>query len=153
MKTDKLIICDRCKSDACYTYEVSDKINAYSCFGCGFQTNSLMRDGEILLEQQLEDLPELYKDLVGIGEDGKVWIPQTVHITENGMVFIKGTSKDNWKWSAVKSKKITQEEKTRFPVQGEEGKYYRWKMDMTTEKMFERHDFIGALIHINIVPE
>ena len=49
---DNLIICDRCGSDACYVDEVNQDIKTYFCYGCGFQTNSLMKEGEDFYEQQ-----------------------------------------------------------------------------------------------------
>jgi transcription elongation factor Elf1 len=64
---DKLIECSRCGSDACYVTEVNNKIKNYSCFGCGFITNTLMtRDSEFLTEQ-MTTLPDLYKELMGVG--------------------------------------------------------------------------------------
>ena len=37
---DKLTICPRCGSDACYIDEVNKDIKTHFCYGCGFQTNS-----------------------------------------------------------------------------------------------------------------
>ena len=34
------------------------------CYGCGFTTNTLMTEDSEFLEEQLEVLPEIYKDLV-----------------------------------------------------------------------------------------
>ena len=61
---DNLTICKRCGSDACYTQEVTPEIINHFCYGCGFQTNTLMKEGEEFFEQQKELLPELYKDLI-----------------------------------------------------------------------------------------
>jgi hypothetical protein len=55
--TDNLNICPCGKSDACYEIENSPTIKTYSCFGCGYTTNSLMKEGEEFYEQQLEVLP------------------------------------------------------------------------------------------------
>ena len=60
---DNLIICTRCGSDACYVQEVNESIKNYQCYGCGFQTNSLMMKNERYFEEQLELLPNLYKEL------------------------------------------------------------------------------------------
>ena len=60
---DNLIVCTRCGSDACYVEEVNQDIKTYFCYGCGFQTNSLMKEGETFYEEQAFILPELYKDL------------------------------------------------------------------------------------------
>ena len=51
-------------SDACYVQEVNHEIKSYMCYGCGFVTNSLMKNGEQFFEEQYELLPELYKELL-----------------------------------------------------------------------------------------
>ena len=60
---DKLTICKKCGSDACYSQEVNDKITNYQCMGCGFISNSLMIKDSEFYKEQSEILPELYKDL------------------------------------------------------------------------------------------
>ena len=60
---DNLINCSRCGSDACYVDEVNQDIKTQFCYGCGFQTNSLMKVGEEFYEQQVVILPELYNHM------------------------------------------------------------------------------------------
>ena len=43
----------------------------------------------------------------------------------------------DWKWSAVKAMKISEEEKEKYPIPNKEGEYYEYRMDMTTLKQFE----------------
>lgn len=150
---DNLTICTKCGSDACYVDEVNQDIKTYFCYGCGFQTNSLMKEGDVFYERQLEVLPELYKDLLNKDDDGHVWMPTTVNVPEKGMIFANGPSKDQWNWAAVKAVKVTEEEKTKYPIPGKEGQYYEWRMDMTTLKEFPERDFMDALSYIEILPE
>ena len=51
---DKMVICDRCGSDACYVQEVNEEIKNYQCYGCGFITNSLLKQGSQFFEEQME---------------------------------------------------------------------------------------------------
>jgi hypothetical protein len=127
---DNLTICSRCGSDACYTTEVNDKIKNYSCFGCGFITNTLMTRDSEFLNEQMESLPDLYKELMGEDENGLVWMPNTVNVPSQGMVFADGTNGSNWKWGAV--------------LPDESGE----KMDMSTIKHFSERDYIEALDYI-----
>lgn len=150
---DNLIVCARCGSDACYVDEVNQDIKTYFCYGCGFQTNSLMKEGEVFFERQLEVLPELYKDLLNKDDDSHVWMPTTVNVAEKGMIFANGPSKEQWSWAAVKAIKVTEEEKEKYPILGKEGQYYEWRMDMTTLKEFPERDFMEALSYIEILPE
>jgi len=150
---DKLIICAHCGSDACYVDEVNQDIKTYFCYGCGFQTNSLMKEGESFYERQLEILPELYKDLLDKDDDGHVWMPSTVNVPEKGMVFANGPSKEQWVWAAVKAVKVTEEEKIKYPIPGKKDQYYEWRMDMTTLKEFPEREFMDSLSYIEILPE
>ena len=153
MSTDKLSICPKCGSDACYVTEVNQDINNYFCYGCGFQSNSLMREGELIMEEQMEILPELYKDLKYEDKNGQVWFPSTINLPEKGMVFANGVNSKNWKWAAVKSIEVKKEEKEKYPIPGKKDKFYKNRMDMTTMKMFGERDFIDALSYIGVLPE
>ena len=150
---DNLINCPRCESDACYVDEVNQDIKSYLCYGCGFQTNSLMKEGEEFYNEQLLSLPELYKDLIYTDENELNWFPSAVNVPNQGMVFANGSSQSDWKWSAVKAVLVTEEEKTKYPIPGKEGKYYEWRMDMTTISSYSERDYMDALSYIGVLPE
>ena len=152
MNADKLTICPRCGSDACYVTEVNEKIRNYFCYGCGFQSNSLMKEGELIVEEQEEILPELYKDLKFEDEGGQIWYPSTINLPTQGMVFANGSTVSNWKWAAVKAIKVTEEEKKKYPIPGKKNKYYEHRMDMSTMKQFEERDYMEALSYIGVLP-
>ena len=150
---DNLIICKHCGSDACYVTENSPEVKTYSCFGCGFTTNSLMKEGQEFYEQQMGVLPELYKDVVFKDEDDLMWMPIVINLPQQGMVFYNGTSKENAKWSAVKAVKVLEEEKEKYPVKGKPGEFYEFRMDMSTIMNYEMKEFMEALSYIGILPE
>jgi hypothetical protein len=150
---DNLINCPRCESDACYVDEVNQDIKTYLCYGCGFQTNSLMKEDEEFYNEQLLSLPELYKDLIYTDENKLNWFPSAVNVPNQGMVFANGSSQSDWKWSAVKAVPVTEEEKTKYPIPGKEGKYYEWRMDMTTISSYSERDYMDALSYIGVLPE
>ena len=150
---DNLIICARCGSDACYVDEVNQDIKTYFCYGCGFQTNSLMKEGETFFEEQISILPELYKDLLDKDDDDHIWMPSSINLPTQGMVFANGSSPANWKWAAVKAIPVKEEEKEKYPIPGKEGQYYEFRMDMSTLKEFPERDFMDALSYIGVLPE
>jgi len=147
---DNLIICDRCGSDACYVQEVNQDIKNYQCYGCGFITNSVMTRDSRFLEEQMELLPNLHKELMGEDEKGKVWMPSTINLPEKGMVFANGSSADNWKWAAVKSVPVSEDEKEKYPIPGKKGEFYKKRMDMDTIKEFGERDYLEALDFIGV---
>jgi hypothetical protein len=151
--TDNLTICSHCGSDACYVVENSPTIKTYSCFGCGFTTNSLMKDGEEFYEQQLEVLPELHKDVMFEDENGLKWFPTTISLPTQGMVFYNGTNKENAKWAGVLAVEVKEEEKEKYPIKGKSNEFYKWRMDMSTLKEFGMREFIDALEYIKVLPE
>ncbi len=150
---DNLINCLKCSSDACYVEEINQDIKTYMCYGCGFISNSLMKEGETFLEEQVSILPELYKDLLFTDNEGKVWMPSTINVPDKGMVFANGNSIRNWKWAAVKSVPVTQEEQSKYPIPGKPGQFYKNRMDMSTMKEFGERDFMDSLTYIDVLPE
>lgn len=139
MNFDELKECTRCGSDACYKQEVTKDISIEMCYGCGFQSNSLMEKGSEFFNEQWELLPELYKVLMDEEEEtGKIWMPSTINLKEKGMVFADGNSRNNWRWAGVKA--IPDKEKG-------------FKTDMSTIKHFNERDFIEALSYIGVLPE
>ena len=133
-------------SNACYeqVFEQEGKeVKTWLCFGSGYTTSTLMTEGSKTLTDLLETAPELHKDLMHTGKDGRIWLPATITIPEKGMVFVDGTSKEDWKWSAAKAVTIPEEDKEKYP----EGQTHR--MDMKNAKAFERKDFMDALEYID----
>lgn len=143
---DKLIICDRCGSDACYIQEVTPEITNHFCYGCGFQSNTLMTEGSEFMNQQMETLPELYKDLLFKDKTGKMWMPSGVADAAKGMIFAYGISGQEWRWAAVKAIKRTKEDKKKNPNLKTE-----YKMDMANQVYFTEKDFMEALDYIGFL--
>ena len=112
-----------------------------------------MKEGEEFYNQQLEILPDLHKDVMFKDEDGLMWMPTMINIPTQGMVFYNGTNKDNAKWAAVKAVKVKEEEKEKYPIKGQPGKYYEFRMDMSTMKPYEMKEFMDALTYIGALPE
>ena len=143
MHHDEIIKCPKSGGDICYKIQNTSEITTYMSLSCGFWTNSLMKEGEEFYEQQLETLPELYKDLAWKdSETGLTWIPQTVNVEGKGMVFPYGSNGASWKWASVKSRPITEEEQTNLTLKTS------FKTDMNTMKLFEEKEYVQALDYI-----
>jgi len=135
MSNDKLTICARCGSDACYEQDMGADYIIDLCYGCGFTTNTLMHSESKFLEEQIEVLPELYKDLIYIDNKGLNWMPSAVNDPKKGMVYADGKNTQEWKWAAVKT------------IPNKEGTP---KMDMKNLKHFNEHDYMEALDYIGV---
>jgi hypothetical protein len=137
MISEEILDCPRTGGDLCYKTQLNPELSTYLSISCGFWTNTLMKEGEEFYEQQMQDLPELYKDLAWTDpETNLVWIPNTINNQEQGMVFAYGPNKDSWGWGAAKA------------IQ-EDGK---WKMDLVNMKVFAERDYMDALSFIGVLP-
>lgn len=141
---DSLIECKKCGSTACYEQNISEDVSTKLCMTCGFTTSTYMKKGSKVVTDAIEGSPELYKDLEFVDDTNQVWLPATISIPEKGMVFIDGTTKDNWGWAAVKAVPILKEEVANFP------KGQKFKMDITGLKHFEKKEFISAMVEIGM---
>jgi len=112
-----------------------------------------MKEGNEFYEQQLAVLPELYKDVMFKDKDELIWMPTTINLPQQGMVFYNGTDKENAKWSAVKAVKVKEEEKEKYPIKGKPGEFYEYRMDMSTIQSYEMKEFMEALSFIGVLPE
>ncbi len=136
--TEKLVNCKRCGSNACSEMS-DDKITIWVCMGCGFTTNTFMNLDNTPKSEDV--MPNLYKDLKFTDDTGLNWYPNSVTLDNKSMVFADGTSVDDWKWAAVKSIEITDEEKEKFPNSTH-------RADMSTIQYFEEKDFMEALSYV-----
>ena len=135
---EQLTTCKRCGSDACYEQHVNEETTTWLCMGCGFTTSTLMTEGSAPINNILETSPELYKDLMHTDAQGHIWVPSTITLPKRGMVFLDGTSTDNWKWAAVKAVPLEESDKKMSKDQTH-------KMDMKNVQHFKERDFMDAL--------
>ena len=151
MEYDEIIDCPKSGGDLCYKLEVTKEITNYFSLSCGFWTNTLMTSESDFYKEQIEFLPELYKDLAWKDENtGLIWLPTTINEEGLGMIFAKGNNAKDWKWGAVLSTPVKEEEKEKFPIPGKKGEFYKTRMDMSTIKEFDERDIIEAMDYIGI---
>ena len=142
--TDQMAICPKCGCDGCYVTPINETRNNYFCWGCGFQTNDLMVEGEFDFVQYEETLPELYKDIKYVDDQKRVWYPISINITEKGTVFLSGKSVEEVQWSAIKVVPLSEEEKKQPKYKG-----LTYKSDAKSMKNFG-NDFIEACDYIGV---
>jgi hypothetical protein len=154
MQHEEIINCPKSGGDLCYKVQVAPEIYNYMSISCGFWTNSFMTEDHEFYKQQMETLPELYKDLAWTDpKTGLIWLPNTINIEDKGMVFANGTDASNWRWAAVKAIEIPKDEIMKHPIPGKPGQFMKYRMDMKNMKTFEERDYMEALSYIGILPE
>ena len=142
---EEIIDCPKSGGDLCYKIQVTPDINNFMSLSCGFYSNSLMKEGEEFYQQTIESLPELHKDLAWKDPETElIWLPHTINDPVMGMVYAEGTSKDDWRWAAVKAKPVVKEEQEKFKS--------THKADMSTVTYYPERDYMDALSYIGVLP-
>lgn len=140
---DAMIICPQCGLDGCYKTPINETKFNYFSWCCGFQTNDLMKEGEFDFTAYEETLPELYKDVKGKDDEGRVWYPISINIIDKGTVFLNGTDVSNVHWSAIKVVPLTEEEKQEPKYKGLTYKSDAKSLQNFGEDFIEACDYIG----------
>jgi len=154
MQHEEIINCPKSGGDLCYKVQVAPEIYNYMSLSCGFWTNSFMTEDHEFYMQQMETLPELYKDLAWKDpKTGLIWLPNTINVEDKGMIFANGSNMSNWKWAAVRAIEIPKKDQKKHPIPGKPGEFMKYRMDMKNMKSFEERDYIEALSYIGILPE
>jgi len=143
--TDKLTDCPICNQiGSVYTTAINEFHNSYLCLGCGFSTNDLMIEKEFDFEEYEKEMPQLYIDTKKTDDLKRVWYPNVVNIQDKGTVFLNGSSVEESQWSAIKSVKLTKEEK-----KNPKFKDKTHKSDSSTLTNFGE-DYLSALEYIGV---
>lgn len=143
---DQLVECRRCGSNACYEQHIDENTTTWLCMGCGFTTSTLMVKGSEVVSQAMSTMPELYKDLLHVDAEGLHWLPAVITLPDQGMVYLDGTSKEDWKWAAVKSIPLTKEDREeKVNGRSKYPKGVNTKADMKNLQHFDQTDFMDAL--------
>ena len=154
MQHEEIINCPKSGGDLCYKVQMAPEIYNYMSLSCGFWTNSFMTEDHDFFKQQMETLPELYKDLAWKDEKtGLIWLPNTINEPTKGMVFANGANISDWSWAAVKAVEIPEEDRKNHPIPGKPGEFMKYRMDMKNMKSFKERDYIDALSYIGVIPE
>lgn len=147
---DNIIKCNHCGSPFCYENTEKD-FTSWSCYTCGFSSNSYMiKDSEQVISFE-ETLPELFKDIRFIDKSGYVWYPIVVNDPNRGIIFPNGTSADNWQWSFAPSVIIPEMERFKYPDPKRKGENMTHRIDMSKVQTFKRNEFRKAVEAAGIV--
>jgi hypothetical protein len=102
-----------------------------------------MTEKSELVTQAIETSPELYKDLMFMDSDKRVWLPSTLTLPAKGMVFVDGTDTDSWAWASVKAIPLQEGDKKVNEEQTH-------KMDMKNVRHFDQRNFMDAAEYIGM---
>jgi len=139
---DQLTDCRKCGSPLCYEKH-KDGLISWDCLQCGFVTNTLLIENTEAITSYESMIPNLFRDIKYVDNDGFVWYPNTVVKEGVGIIFPDGTSKENWKWAFARHIPVEEEEKERFKKA--DGSFHKYKTDMKNVLHFDQQYFSQAL--------
>lgn len=142
---DGFVVCPHCGSNMCYKQSVGTE-STFLCMTCGFTTTTLMKEGSETEQRVTEKQPQLYKDLKFIDSDGLVWYPSVTAVPEIGIVYVDGTSVEDWNWVGTPFRKLSRHE--RRHVKQYKGKEY--VADSAKTKKYGQDGFMEAAVEIGL---
>jgi len=123
-------------------------ITSYLDYQTGYTSNSKLVVGSEYVEQAEKQQPKLVTDLKVLdGLRKLVWYPSVINLPMQGMIFPMGTI-DEWHWEVMKVRKVTDEEKEKYPVPEQEGEFFKTILDVKGKLDFENDKFMDALKEI-----
>lgn len=145
---DKLITCPHCGSNVCYAQKVDGQETAM-CLNCGYTTTTLMLEGSETETQHFEKQPQLYRDLRFVDSEKHVWYPAVITLPERGMIYVDGTSIEDWEWVYTPFTRISRRERRLKKLD----KNKQFKADSQNTKRFGKDGFIEAAAALGLFGE
>lgn len=143
---NSFVVCPHCESNLCYHQDMGNGVEAMTCLSCGFTTTNQMLKGSETEKAVTAKNPSLYKDLSYTDIHGFVWYPGVVTVPGVGMVYIDGTSKEDWEWVATPFRKLTRRERRSGRFGNQE-----YVVVSAQTKRFGKEGYIQALNFLGLV--
>ena len=97
-------------------------------------------------------MPNLYKDLSLVSkETNLIWYPLVLNHQDLAILFIDGTSVDDWEWCVAPYEVIPKEERVKYPIAGKKNEYYTTRVSLKHKHNFEKNSFILAMNYLNFL--
>ena len=144
---DGFVKCPCCGSEMCYAQRVNN-LETWTCMSCGQTSTTLMKKGTAEEIQVTSKQPRLYRDLSFLDSDGYVWYPATIIVPDKGMVYIDGTSIEDWEWAATPMRALTKKEKRLKQYKGKE-----YVADSAKTRKFGKNGFLEAAMSLGMFEE
>jgi Zn ribbon nucleic-acid-binding protein len=107
------------------------------CINCGMASTTQFK----LEEGQSKDDNEPYSKLTeemqkwSVVENNRIWIPSMITLPF-GMLYPFNNDNGEMKWAFAEMVDIPEEEQKNYPIQGQEGKFYKRQYDTANSKAF-----------------
>jgi len=147
---ESVIDCPICyDTDACFE-DTQEKFKSYMCFNCGFMSSTYYTKDN---SDMVEGSSKLVDDLKFFDKERKIyWYPSVLNMGPKGVIFPEGNIKE-WVWKYAKVEKISEEEQKDYPKPGEDGEFYKEKLDVEGAESFGQYEFLEACKKMGITTD
>ena len=105
------------------------------------------------LKSYLESLPHIYADLASVDEDGLCWVPMYKDLPGKGVIYVAGTSKENWLWAYAPYVDLKEGDPEAFLYKLTDGTVGKYKLDFKNQEFFGQDQFLLALQRVGYFNE
>src|SRR5574344_311275 len=144
-KQDGLVKCPHCGSGLCYAQRIGNE-ETWMCLACGYTSTTLMKAGSETEKKVTAKQPKLYREqLRFVDINGYVWYPAVLTVPDKGMVYIDGSTPEDWQWTATPMREITFKERRMKKFKGQ-----KYVADIAKTQHFGKEGFAEAALAIGL---
>ena len=125
------------------------ELNFMQCISCGYVSSDKFL-GTKENNEEYKNLDELLQKWVQETEN-RLWIPIQMTLPF-GMVY-PALVDNNMKWIFAEKIEIPEEEQKKYPIEGQEGKFYTHKFETENPQMFDKYSEALSVIQTTIQKE
>ena len=140
--TGLILSCPLCEEHSLHVIG-SDDDQVLQCINCGYVSSPKF----IGTKEDNDEYKKLQPDMKNWSKEAleRIWIP-TIMTLPTGLIYPFDDEDGNMKWGYAKMVKISEEERHKYPIEGQPNKFYEQRYDMDEAGIFD--EFIFAMAQL-----
>jgi len=123
-------------------------ISSYLDYKTGYTSNSLLETDSEYVNKIEKTQPEIITELKIEDELRNLnWYPSVINVPGKGMVYPIG-DRSEWKWESIPVRDLLEDEQKDYPIDGQEGKFFKTILDIKHKASYDNNRFMEALAAI-----
>lgn len=135
--------CKLCGDNALHVIGEEGSMQTQQCISCGYASSDKFK-GKMEENKVFDTLPEEMRGWAIQGDD-RVWIPSLITLPF-GTIYPTNVDGE-MKWAFALMVDIPEGERKNYPIEGQEGKFYKQKYDLDNQEVFDQ--FLYAMAKMN----
>ena len=139
-KKSLIVNCPLCEEKSLHIVGENEKM--YQCISCGYMSSDNY-EGTIADNQHFQKLDDKMKSWAK-ESDGRIWIPVILTLP-TGLIYPEDID-EKLKWSVADLIELSEGEQRKYPIEGQEGKFYKTMYDVENKTTFDEFYFALAKV-------